>query len=101
MLRLGELQVSLHVYPPIAYIGRTVFIIVTAIIFIIALLAYLRLRTRKSLLLTTGFGLFFAHGVLGVVELFVLVFNVDFTEGWHLLLDAVALTFILAGTLKD
>jgi len=93
--------VSLIVYPPIAYVGRTVFIIVTAIIFIIALLAYLRLRTRKSLLLTTGVGLFFVHGVLGVVELFLLIFNHNFTEGWHLLLDAVALIFILVGTLKD
>jgi len=101
MLSQGESQVSLPVYPPIAYVGRTVFIIVTTIIFIIALLAYLRLRSRKSLLLTTGFGLFFVHGMLGILELFVLAFNHDFTEGMHLLLDAVALTFILIGTLKD
>ena len=92
---------SLHVYPPIAYIGRIVFIVVTTIIFIIALLAYLRLRTRKSLLLTAGFGLFFVHGIIGITELLVLSFNSEFTEGWHLLVDAVALIFILVGTLKD
>jgi len=92
---------SLHVYPPIAYIGRTVFIVVTTIIFIIALIAFLRLRTRKALLLTTGFGLFFAHGIIGIIEMLVLSFNLEFTEGWHLLVDAIALVLILAGTLKD
>jgi len=96
-----ETKVSLPAYPPIAYVGRTVFIIVTAIIFIIALLAYLRLRAKKTLLLTVGFSLFFIHGVLAVVELFVFSFNMRFTEGWHLLLDSVALLFILVGALKD
>lgn len=87
--------------PPIAYVGRIVFVIVTAIIFAIALLAYIRLRNRKTLLLTVGFGLFFSHGVLAIAELFIFSLNMSFTESWHLLLDSVALLFILVGALKD
>jgi hypothetical protein len=87
--------------PPIAYVGRIVFVIVTAIIFAIALMAYIRLRNRKTLLLSIGFGLFFSHGVLSIAELFLFTFNIDFTEGWHLLLDSAALMFILVGALKD
>lgn len=92
---------SLPVYSPIAYIGRIVFIIVATIIFIIALLAYLRLRNRKTLLLTVGFGLFFIHGVLSIIELLVFSFNIGFTEGYHLLMDAVALSCILIGALRN
>jgi hypothetical protein len=70
-------------------------------IFAIALIAYVRLRNRKTLLLTVGFGLFFTHGVLSVAELFIFSLNMDFTEGGHLLLDSAALLFILIGALRD
>ncbi len=101
MLVERGIHLSVHVLPPIAYVGRVVFLIVTTIIFVIALLAYLRLRNRKTLLLGVGFGLFFAHGLIGIAELLSSTFNYDFTEGWHLLLDAAALLVILIGTLKD
>jgi uncharacterized membrane protein len=92
---------ALPVYPPMAYIGRIVFIMVATIIFIIALLAYLRLRNRKMLLLTVGFGLFLIHGALSIIELLVFSFNIEFTEGYHLLIDAVALLCILVGALRN
>ncbi len=100
-LKEREKTVSLNVYPPIAYIGRTVFIIVAAIIFVVALLAYIRTRNRKTLWLTVGFGLFFLHGILSILELLVFAFNVDFSEGYHLLLDSIALLFILVGALRN
>ncbi len=87
--------------PIIAYIARITFIIVTTVIFVVALITFLRLRKKKTLLLTVGFGLLFAHGLLSIPELLVPSYNVQFTDSWHLLLDAVALLFILFGALKD
>lgn len=97
-----SLQVFLlQAFPPIAYIGRIVFIIVATTIFIIALLAYIRLRNKKTLLLTVGFGLFVTHAILAITELFFSGFNATFTTGYHLLLDSVALSFILVGALRN
>ncbi len=92
---------ALQTLPLIAYIGRTVFIIVATTIFIISLLAYLRLRNKKTLLLSVGFGLFVVHAILAITELFVSSFNANFTTGYHLLLDSVALSFILVGALRN
>lgn len=85
----------------IAAVARLAFVIVTTIIFLIALLSYSRLRNRKMLLLTIGFGLFFVHGLISIPELFSIVYNKDFTDSLHLLMDSVALLFILLGALKD
>jgi hypothetical protein len=87
--------------PLIAYVGRIVFLIVTTIIFAIALLAYIRVRRTKTLLLSVGFGLFFIHALLAITELLSPDFNSEFTTGYHLLLDSIALLCILVGALKD
>jgi hypothetical protein len=87
--------------PAIAFLARIVFIVVTTVIFSIALLTFSRLRNKKTLLLTVGFGLFFAHGLLSIPELLSSTYNKEFTDSWHLLLDAIALLFILYGALKD
>ncbi len=92
---------TVTVLPPIAYIGRIVFLIVATTIFIIALLAYLRLRNKKTLLLSIGFGLFFTHAILAITELFVASFNAEFTTGYHLLIDSAALAFVLVGALRN
>jgi len=75
--------------------------VVTTVTFAVALLALSRIKSKKTLLLTTGFGLFFAHGLISVPELFNRTYNLDFTDSWHLLLDAIAILFILVGALKD
>ena len=82
-------------------VGRLVFLAVTTPLFAIALLAYLRLRNRKTLLLTTGFGLFFFHAVISIPELFLLNYDVALNEGWHLLIDSIALILIFLGVLKE
>jgi hypothetical protein len=43
-----------------------------AVLFAIALKAYLRTRTTRVLLFTLAFGLFFAQGLLKLLEVFVL-----------------------------
>jgi hypothetical protein len=95
------LPMVLQHLPLIAYVGRIVFLIVTTIIFVIALLAYVRIRKTKTLLLSVGFGLFFIHAILAVAELLSSDFNMQFTTGYHLLIDSIALLCILVGALKD
>lgn len=85
------------------FIGaRIVFVAVTTVTFAIALLTYRRVRTTKSLLITIGFTLFFVHGLISIPEIFNRTYNFDFTDSIHLLIDAVAVLFLLWGTLhKD
>jgi hypothetical protein len=84
-----------------AITARLIFVTVTAVIFGITLLTYSRFRNKKMLLLTVGFGLFFVHGLISIPELFNSVYNTDFTESLHLLIDAIALLFLLLGVLRD
>ena len=82
-------------------LARVIFVIVTTFVFAVSLLTYKRLRNKKTLLLTVGFGLFFVHGLISIPELFINIYNVDFTDSVHLLIDAAALLFLLIGVLKD
>ncbi len=77
---------------------RVGLVIATAFLFAIVFAAYLRLRNRKLLLISVGFGIFFAHGIITIPELFL---NFMITEDMHLLIHLIALAFILFGTLKD
>ena len=70
----------------------------TSILFTIMFLAYLRLRNRKLLYISIGFGIFFAQAVASIPEL-LLGFQIE--ENIHLLLHLIVLVFILIGTLKD
>jgi uncharacterized membrane protein YagU involved in acid resistance len=85
----------------LAIIARTIFVIISTVVFAISLTTYSRLRNKKTLLLTIGFGLFFVHGLISIPELFNSTYNREFSESLHLLLDAVAILFILLGVLKD
>lgn len=82
-------------------IARIMFITVTTITFAIALLSYSRFRNRKTALLTVGFGLFFVHGMISIPELFNQTYNILFTENLHLVIDAIAVLFLLVGTLTE
>ena len=77
---------------------RVGLVVATAILFSIIFAAYLRLRNRKLLFISVGFGIFFAHGLITIPELFM---NFVITENMHLLIHLIALAFILVGTLKD
>jgi hypothetical protein len=57
-------------------------------------LAYLRVKSRKLLLISIGFLIFFVQYVATIPELY---FNFVIDENLHL----VALVFILIGILKD
>jgi len=73
----------------------------TTILFVIVLLAYSRMRSRKMLLITIGFGIMSFHAFLTVPEIFSESYHTIFDENVHLLAHMIGLIFILLGTLKD
>lgn len=82
-------------------LARIIFIIVTTVVFTFSLLTFSRLRNKKTLFLTLGFGLFFVHGLISIPEIFSHTYNFEFTDSLHLLIDAVALLLILSGVLQE
>lgn len=78
---------------------RVVLVIATGILFTLVFAAYLRLRNRKLLFLSVGFGIFFAHALVYIPELFGPTYLIS--ENTHLVIHLVALSFILLSTLKD
>ena len=79
-------------------IVRVGLVLATTFLFGIVFLTYLRVRNRKLLFLSAGFGVFFVHAVITIPEMF---YNFEITENVHLLIHLLALSFILLGTLKD
>jgi len=77
---------------------RVGLVLATTFLFGIVFLTYLRVRNRKLLFLSAGFGVFFVHAVITIPELF---YNFVINENTHLVIHLLALTIILFGTLKD
>ena len=77
---------------------RVGLVLATTFLFVIVFLTYLRVRNRKLLFLSAGFGVFFIHAVITIPELF---YSFTINENTHLIIHLVALTIILFGTLKD
>ncbi len=78
---------------------RIILVIATGILFTLVFVAYLRLKNRKLLSLSVGFGIFFAHALVYIPELFGPTYLID--ENTHLVIHLVALIFIILSTLKD
>ena len=79
-------------------IVRVGLVLATTVLFGIVFLTYLRLKNRKLLFLSLGFGVFFVHSLATVPELF---YDFVISENVHLLIHLLALSFMLFGTLKD
>ncbi len=77
---------------------RVLLVLATGFLFGIIFVAYLRVKSRKLLLISTGFLIFFVQYVATIPELY---FNFVIDENLHLALHLVALVFILIGILKD
>ncbi len=82
-------------------IARIAFVVTTSILFAVVLPAYLRFRSRRMLLITIGFGLFFLHGLISIPEIIDNVYDIEFTDSVHLLFEIAGLVFILLGTVHD
>ena len=73
----------------------------TALLFAIVLLAYLRMRNARMLLITLGFGTFFIAAILHLPEIFSEEFSLMLPENVFLFLQLIGLIFIAVGVLKD
>ena len=78
---------------------RIVLVIATGALFTLVFAAYIRLRNKKLLFLSVGFGIFFAHALVYIPDLFGSFYSI--TENIHLIIHLVALSFILLGIIKD
>jgi hypothetical protein len=73
----------------------------TGFLFGIIFLAYHRTRTRRMLLISVGFGIFFLHALITIPELISEAYQITISENLHLFIHLIALVFILLGILKD
>ncbi len=71
--------------------------VATTSLFSIILLAYLRSRSRKMLLIAVGFGVFFLHALITMPELVNENYHLLFDENVHLFFHVIGLIFILLG----
>jgi len=84
----------------IDFIVRIALVVATTVLFGMVFLAYLRSRSRKMLLISVGFGVFFVHALIAVPEIFTSA-SISLDENGHLLFHLIGLVFILLGILKD
>jgi len=80
---------------------RVGLVLATSFLFGIVFLSYLRLRSRKMLLISIGFGIFFVHALIYIPQLIAEEYRVMLTENEHLIIHLVALIFIALGIFKD
>ena len=78
---------------------RIVLVIAAAILFSLVVLTYNRIRNRKLLFISLGFGILLIHAFLTIPELMlnivIISVNTDIT------LDVITLVLVLIGILKD
>jgi hypothetical protein len=77
---------------------RIALVIATGVLFSIIFLAYWRIRNKKLLFISIGFGIFFAEAIYSIPQLFL---GTQIDQDIRLLLHIIVLVFILIGTLKD
>ena len=73
----------------------------TTFLFAIVLLAYLRIRTTRMLLISSGFGVFFIAAILHLPKILSEEYSLMLPENVFLLLQLIGLIFIAIGVLKD
>jgi len=78
---------------------RIVLVVATAFLFALVLAAYLRLKNRKLLFISIGFGIFFIHALIYIPEVLTPGFLLN--ENAHLLIHLIALIFIVVGILTN
>jgi len=80
---------------------RVGLIAATAFLFSVVFLAYLRIKNRKMLFISLGFGTFLVNALIHIPELISKDFSVMFSENIFLLIEFIGLLFITIGLLKE
>jgi hypothetical protein len=73
----------------------------TTLLFVIVLLAYLRIRTTRMLFISLGFGTFFIAAMLHLPKILSEAYSLMLSENVFLLFQLIGLIFIIIGVLKD
>ena len=77
---------------------RVALTIGTGILFAIIVLTYSRIRNRKLLFISIGFGVFFLHSVISIAEM---LLSIHIGETFEVSMHFLTLLFIVIGILKD
>jgi lipopolysaccharide export LptBFGC system permease protein LptF len=73
----------------------------TGFLFVIILLAYLRIRSKRLLLIAAGFAVFFLHALLYMPEIMFQSITLGFSDDLHIALNLVALLLIALGIIRE
>ena len=80
---------------------RVGLVLSTGFVFIIIFSTYFRLRNRKMLLMSIGFGIFFINALIHIPKLFVEELKLMLSENTFLLIYLVGSIFVAMGILKE
>ncbi|MEJ2241124.1 MAG: hypothetical protein P8Y18_03155 [Candidatus Bathyarchaeota archaeon] len=83
------------------FVIRIGLVVASGFIFSIIFLTYLRMKNRKMLLMSIGFGIFFVNALIHIPELFFEEYKIMLTKNMYLLIYLVGSIFIATGILKD
>jgi hypothetical protein len=83
------------------FVIRLGLVLASGFVFGIILLTYLRMKNQKMLLMSIGFGIFFAIALIHIPELFFEDLKLMLSENMYLLIYLVGSTFVAMGILKD
>jgi hypothetical protein len=80
---------------------RIALVIATGFLFGIILLAYIRIRSTKLILIASGFAVFFLHALLYMPEIMFQSITIEFTDNLHIAFNLVALLLITLGIVRE
>jgi hypothetical protein len=83
------------------FVIRLALVVATGFVFGIIFLAYRRMKNQKLLLMSIGFGIFFAIALIHIPELFFEDLKLMLSENMYLLIYLVGSIFVATGILKD
>jgi len=73
----------------------------TGFLFVIILLAYLRIRSKRLLFIAAGFAVFFLNALMYMPEIMFPSITQGFSDDLHIALNLVALLIIALGIIRE
>ena len=80
---------------------RIALIAATGFLFVIVLLSYIRVRSKRLLFIAAGFAVFLFHTILYMPELLIQSITLEFSDNVHIFLNLVALLLIAIGIIRE
>ena len=80
---------------------RIALVAATTFLFGVILLAYLRIKTTKLLLITLGFAVFLLHSLLFMPQIMFQSITIQLTDNIHIAFNLIALALITLGIIRE